>query len=61
MTAPYKCGHPREGNSIPTGRGYSRCALCDRARKIVRQSIRMQARINAGGRTIGERIARGLA
>jgi hypothetical protein len=24
MTAPYACGHPREGNSIPTGRMIAR-------------------------------------
>jgi hypothetical protein len=46
----FKCGHPKEPhNRIPTGpRGYSTCALCARARKIVARVVRDQDRSNQG-------------
>jgi hypothetical protein len=46
----FKCGHPKEPrNRIPTGpRGYSTCALCACARKIVALVVRDQDRINQG-------------
>jgi hypothetical protein len=46
----FLCGHPKEPrNRIPTGpRGYSTCALCARARKIVARVVRDQDRINQG-------------
>jgi hypothetical protein len=46
----FKCGHPKDPrNRIPTGpRGYSTCALCARARKIV-------ARVDAALERLDER------
>jgi hypothetical protein len=62
----FACGHPREPGNIyyRPNDGHEICALCIRIRNICKQQRRDQQRINSGtfrARTLGERIARGLA
>lgn len=59
----FRCGHPREPGNTYTrpGDGHQTCGLCKRIREICRSAEQAQDRINKGRRTIGQRIAAGLA
>lgn len=62
MTA-FRCGHPREPGNIyrRPNDGHESCAFCIRVRRLCKSAELAQRRINAGGYTLGERIASGKA
>jgi hypothetical protein len=57
----FRCGHPRTAENAVSAynNGRKACAFCRRVRAIVKKVERAQRRINAGGYTIGEKIASG--
>jgi hypothetical protein len=56
-----KCGHPRtpENSRTVNGGGSIVCRFCRRMNQMARAAGAAQKRINAGGYTLGERIASG--
>lgn len=53
----FRCGHPKTPeNSTPVGKGYATCSFCRRVKYMCLSAERAQARINAGGYTVGERV-----